>query len=116
MALRCLRNPGRSSYKSYSRSKPLTIEEFDREKAWWGGLQRKGRKANEYAWKVSAQDLAARNYNLDCKNPHKVAVEVGDPDALMAEYQDISRQLQAAQQALKTELLSALRATSEGAV
>ena len=33
----------------------------------------------------------------------------------MAEYQDITRQLQAAQLALKTELLAALKATSEGA-
>jgi type I restriction enzyme M protein len=79
------------------------------------GPQRKGRKTTEHAWKVSAKDLGARNYNLDCKNPHEVAVELGDPDELMAEYQDITRQLQAAQQALKTELLAALKATSGGA-
>lgn len=36
----------------------------------------------------------------------------GDPDELMAEYQDITRQLQVAQQALKAELLAALKATS----
>jgi type I restriction enzyme M protein len=105
-------HPYPAGYKSYSRSKPLTIEEFDREKAWWGGPQRKGRKTTEHAWKVSAKALAARNYNLDCKNPHEVAVELGDPDELMAEYQDITRQLQAAQQALKTELLAALKTTS----
>ncbi len=105
-------HPYPEGYKSYSRSKPLTIEEFDHEKAWWGGPQRKGRKTTEHAWKISAKDLAARNYNLDCKNPHEVAVELGDPDELMAEYQDISRQLQVAQQALKTELLAALKATS----
>ncbi|ACO80290.1 DNA methylase [Azotobacter vinelandii CA] len=105
-------HPYPEGYKSYSRSKPLTIEEFNREKAWWGGPQRKGRKTTEHAWKVSAKDLVARNYNLDCKNPHEVAVELGDPDELMAEYQEITRQLQAAQQALKTELLAALKATS----
>lgn len=105
-------HPYPAGYKSYSRSKPLTIEEFDLEKSWWGGPQRKGRKTTEHAWKTSAKDLAARNYNLDCKNPHEVAVELGDPDELMAEYQDITRQLQAAQQALKTELLAALKATS----
>lgn len=105
-------HPYPEGYKSYSRSKPLTIEEFDLEKTWWGGPQRKGRKTTEHAWKISAKDLAARNYNLDCKNPHEVAVELGDPDELMAEYQDITRQLLAAQQALKTELLAALKATS----
>ncbi|GAB1575922.1 N-6 DNA methylase [Bordetella petrii] len=108
-------HPYPEGYKNYSRSKPLTIEEFDREKTWWGGPQRKGRKTTEHAWKVSAKELAARNYNLDCKNPHQVAVEFGDPDELMAEYQDITRQLQAAQQALKAELLAALKTTSGGA-
>ena len=90
----------------------MTIEEFDLEKSWWGGPQRKGRKITEHAWKVPAKDLAARSYNLACKNPHEVAVELVDPDELMAEYQDITRQLHAAQQALKTELLAALKATS----
>lgn len=107
-------HPYPAGYKSYSRSKPLTIDEFDLEKAWWGGPQRKGRKTTEHAWKVSAKDLAARNYNLDCKNPHEVAVELGDPDELMAEYQDVTRQLQVAQQALKTALLAALKATDGG--
>src|SRR5690606_8308988 len=105
-------HPYPEGYKSYSRSKPLTIEEFDREKAWWGGPLRKGRKITEHAWKVSVKDIAARNYNLDSKNPHEVAVELGDPAELLAEYHDITRQLQAAQQALKTKLLAALKATS----
>ena len=25
---------------------------------------------NEYAWKVSAEEIKQRNYNLDIKNPH----------------------------------------------
>lgn len=105
-------HPYPEGYKSYSRSKPLTIDEFKLEKSWWGGAERKGRKTTEYAWKISAKEIANRNYNLDCKNPHQVTVELGDPDTLMAEYQEITRQLQAAQQALKTELLTALKATS----
>lgn len=109
-------HPYPEGYKSYSRSKPLTIEEFDLEKDWWGGHSRKGRKTTENAWKVSAKDLAARNYNLDCKNPHEVAVEHGDPDELMVEFLDITRQLQVAQQALKTELLTALKSTDGGTV
>lgn len=51
---------------------------------------------------------------MDCKNPHEVAVELGDPDELMAEYQDISRQLQGPQRAQKTGLPTALKATSGG--
>ncbi|GHT89051.1 hypothetical protein AGMMS49543_27930 [Betaproteobacteria bacterium] len=101
-------HPYPEAYKSYSRSKPLTIAEFDREKAWWGGTARQGREANEYAWKVSAEEIAARNYNLDCKNPHQLAVTHSDPEALWQDYQALVRQLEAAQNALKTELLSAL--------
>jgi len=101
-------HPYPEGYKSYSRGKPLTIAEFDLEKKWWGGAQRKGRKVTEQAWKVSAKDIAARNYNLDCKNPHQVEIIHRKPDDLMQEYQEISRQLAAAQQALKAELIACL--------
>lgn len=68
----------------------------------------KGRKTTENAWKISAADIAARNYNLDCKNPHAVEVNHCAPADLMAEYQEISRQLTEAQAALKAELMQAL--------
>jgi hypothetical protein len=68
----------------------------------------KGRKTNEYAWKVSAKESPDRNYNLDCKNPRQVKVENGDTEKLMWEYQKITRQLQAAQSDLKQELMAAL--------
>jgi len=101
-------HPYPDGYKSYSRSKPLTLAEFEREKAWWGGADRIGREAKEYAWKVSATDLAARGYNLDIKNPHKVDVVHTDPQELMQEYAELTRQVQAAQNALKQELVAAL--------
>ena len=101
-------HPYPEGYKAYSRTRPLTIQEFDREKAWWGGAEREGRKADEYAWKVTVEDIAARNYNLDCKNPHEVAVNHRDPEELMEEYLDITRKLEAAQAALKQELMQAL--------
>ena len=107
-------HPYPEGYKSYSRSKPLTIQEFDREKKWWGGADRKGRKKSEYAWKISVSDLAERNYNLDCKNPHEVEVNHRDPDELMQEYLEIARQMQEAQNALKEELILALQQTSGG--
>jgi len=101
-------HPYPEGYKSYSRSKPLTIGEFDLEKKWWGGAARKGRKTSAYAWKVSAKEIAERNYNLDCKNPHEVAVNHRDPEELMQEYKDIVRLLEEAQNALKKELMQAL--------
>ena len=57
-------HPYPEGYKAYSRTRPLTIGEFDREKKWWGGKSRKGRKTSEYAWKVSAKEIAKGNYNL----------------------------------------------------
>ena len=101
-------HPYPDGYKSYSRSKPLDIKEFDLEKSWWGGASRKGRKTTQHAWNISAADIAARNYNLDCKNPHAVAINHRAPADLMAEYQEISRQLAEAQNALKAELMQAL--------
>lgn len=101
-------HPYPDGYKSYSRSKPLTIGEFDPEKAWWGGKTRKSRQVTPQAWKVSVEELAARNYNLDCKNPHEIAVDHGDPKELMAEYQELAKQLRLVQDALKAELMEAL--------
>jgi type I restriction enzyme M protein len=96
-------HPYPEGYKSYSRSKPLTIQEFDREKAWWNK-----RKTTEHAWKVPVEEIVARNYNLDCKNPHVIEVNHRDPEELMADYQKIVAQLKAAQQALKSELIACL--------
>ena len=96
-------HPYPEGYKSYSRSKPLTIAEFEREKKWWGK-----RKQNEYAWKVSLQEIEDRNYNLDIKNPHVVDVENGDPEELMKEYEEITKQLNATRDLLKKELMRAL--------
>ena len=38
----------------------------------------------EVAWKVTADEVKARNYNLDIKNPHTVANNHGDPEELLA--------------------------------
>ena len=109
-------HPYPDGYKSYSRGKPLTIEEFDLEKKWWGSASRKGRKGSQYAWKVAAKEIAENNYNLDAagKNPHQNEVHHADPEELMSEYQRIVGELQKAQAALKAELMAALTATAEG--
>ncbi|MCS4533948.1 type I restriction-modification system subunit M [Neisseria montereyensis] len=101
-------HPYPEGYKSYSRSKPLTIGEFDLEKSWWGGAARKGRKATRHAWKVSATELADRGYNLDCKNPYQETVVQADPETLIAEYQSIVKQIEILQTELKAELAASL--------
>ena len=97
-------HPYPPGYKSYSKSKPLTIGEFEREKKWWNN-----RRQNEYAWKVSLAEIEECNYNLDFKNPHVVEEEAGDPEELLREYEELNRQLMATRDRLKQELAQALR-------
>ncbi|KAF5427787.1 type I restriction enzyme M protein [Candidatus Methanomarinus sp.] len=58
-------------YKKYNKTKPLRIEEFDLEKAWW-----EDREENQYAWGVSIDEIKKRNYNLDIKNPYRKDADV----------------------------------------
>ncbi|HKL25527.1 MAG TPA: N-6 DNA methylase [Desulfuromonadales bacterium] len=59
------------------KTKPMRIEEFAPEKAWWGH-----REESEQAWKVSVEQIKANGYNLDIKSPNTVADELGDPEEL----------------------------------
>lgn len=53
-------------YKSYGKTKPITIHEFGLEKEWWNN-----REVNSNAWKVTFDELKSRNFNLDIKNPSR---------------------------------------------
>jgi type I restriction enzyme M protein len=70
--------------KAYSMTKPIRFEHLQGCIDWWGGPKRKGREEGPFAWKVTAEELKARGYNLDIKNPHTVADDHGDPDELLA--------------------------------
>jgi type I restriction enzyme M protein len=61
-------HPYPEGQKSYSKTKPIRIEEFELEKQWWGN-----RVENEYAWRVTAEEIRARGYNLDVKNPQNIS-------------------------------------------
>jgi len=96
-------HPYPEGYKSYSRGKPLRIEEFDLEKKWWTK-----RKQNEYTWKVSAKEIQDKNYNLDFKNPHFVDAIHLDPEKLLLQYEEISKKLNETREQLKKELMLAI--------
>ena len=106
-------HPYPDGYKSYSRSNPLTIEEFDLEKEWWGGSNRKGRKVTKNAWKVSVKELEERNYNFDCKNPHEEEIIHQDPVELVSEYENMQLELAKVQNQLKLELIQAFENTDK---
>ncbi len=70
--------------KAYSMTKPIRLEHLQGCIEWWGGPKRKGREQGPLAWKVTAEDVKARGYNLDIKNPHTVADDHGEPEELLA--------------------------------
>ena len=95
--------------KSYNKTKPIRIEEFEAEKKWWGKPgQEKKRKETELAWRVSLADIAARGYNLDVKNPRTVDDAHRDPAELLAEYQRAQAAVAEVREKLRHELETAL--------
>lgn len=96
-------HPYPEGYVSYSKTRPMRIEEFEPEKKWW-----KKRKETEQAWKVSAKDIAERGYNLDIKNPNAIDDAHVDPDELLAGYMKMMKEIGALQDELKKELMAAL--------
>lgn len=61
--------------RQYSKTKPITDSEFDVVKQWWHNkVENKSgeseRVENEHAWRVSIEEIKAKNWNLDFKNPH----------------------------------------------
>jgi type I restriction enzyme M protein len=89
--------------KSYNKTKPMRIEEFEAEKTWWNN-----RVENEQAWKVSADDIKARNYNLDIKNPHSPDAVVHDPETLLADYAALQVKISETRSQLRAVLADAL--------
>jgi type I restriction enzyme M protein len=77
-------HPYPEGVKSYNKGKPINIKEFDLEKAWW--TDRDNEKYSRYAWKVSAEEIKARNYNLDIKNPHQESDDLPPPEELLKAY------------------------------
>lgn len=89
--------------KSYNKTKPIDIKEFDTEKEWW-----KNKQENEYAWRVPVEQIIESGYNLDIKNPHSPEASLGDPDKLLSQYQELLKQLDTTRNQLKAELALAL--------
>jgi type I restriction enzyme M protein len=96
-------HPYPEGYKSYSKTKPMRIEEFAPEKEWWDA-----RGETERAWKVAAVDIAVGGYNLDIANPHVVDDAHEDPDVLVARYAEANAEVEAALNALRNSLAEAL--------
>lgn len=103
-------HPYPDGVKNYNKTKPMKFEEFAAEQAWWGdeadGFA--ARVENEQAWKVSIDDIIARNFNLDIKNPHVGEQTSHDPDELLARYAVEQAEIQQLRDQLKGILATAL--------
>ena len=62
----------------------------------------------EQAWKVDIEEIKARNYNLDFKNPHTVADDHGDPAELLAKLEQDEQKAAVLRDQLKVILAEAL--------
>ena len=102
-------HPYPEGVKSYNKTKPIRIEEFAPEKAWW-----KKRVENEHAWRVTIEDIKAGNFNLDLKNPHVSDEGPGDVDELLPEYEKLLSQIAETRAELKNKLKEALTSAAKG--
>lgn len=107
--------------KAFNKTKPMRLEDFDGCASWWGSgntqqqkLARNDRQATEHAWVVSLEEVAARNYNLDIKNPHRDEQVSHDPDALLIEYSQQQASIRELRDQLRGVLAEALSDNTEG--
>lgn len=100
-------HPYPEGQKSYNKTKPIRIEEFQPERDWWTH-----REENEHAWRVPIEEIKDNGYNLDRKNPHNADTGPGDVDELLPEYEKLLTQIAETRGRLRDELHAALTATA----
>lgn len=103
-------HPYPAGVKNYNKTKPMKFEEFQAEIDWWGNEADgfASRVETEQAWQVSIDDIIARNFNLDIKNPHVGEVISHDPQELLTDYAKQQDDIQALRDQLKGILSAAL--------
>ena len=94
--------------KAYSTRRPIRLEYLQGCIDWWGGESRKGRKETDRAWKVTVEQVKARGYNLDIKNPHAQDEDYGDPEELLEKLTTAEAETAALREELKAVLAEAL--------
>ncbi len=94
--------------KAYSMTRPIKVEHLHGCVEWWGGAERQNRQQTEVAWKVCIDEIKARNYNLDVKNPHTMTDDHGDPHELLAKLEQDEQKTDSLRDQLKSILAEAL--------
>src|SRR5690554_4128901 len=99
-------HPYPDGVKSYNKGKPINIKEFDLEKEWW--VNREDEKFSQYAWKVTADEIKNRNFNLDIKNPHQVSDNLASPEEILKQYNTTTKKVSSLQDEIIKVLNEAL--------
>lgn len=95
-----------SFQKAYSKTRPIKREYLQPIVEWWGGADRAGRVENDFAWKMSYDELVSRNFNLDIKNPNSAIEDYGASESLMKDFENIKGELNNSIHKLQIELES----------
>lgn len=85
-------------------TRPIKVDHFQSCVDWWGGPER----ANRQAWQVTLDDIKARHYNLDYKNPYSIAADHGAPEELLAQLHNAEAKAAELRAQLKSILAEAL--------
>ena len=96
--------------KAYNKTKPMKFSEMKPIIKWWGNAADgfKTRKETGKAWKVSAEDIEKRGYNLDLSNPNTVNACKRAPKEILPEYEAAQERIATIQGQLKSILAGAL--------
>ena len=75
-------------YKNFSKTKPMELKHFDPAVDWWNNREEIIIDGFDKAKKYTAEEIAARNYNIDlCGYPHEEE-EILPPKELIQQYQE----------------------------
>ena len=86
--------------KSYTKTAPLQFADFAECMAWWPA-----RQENRQAWRVTAEDLVRRGFDLDLRNPNAVQTDYQrDPEVIATMLTRRSSELAIAARALSADL------------
>lgn len=89
-------------------TRPIRLEHFAECVHWWGGPRREGRVVTPSAWRMTAEEVRARGYNLDVSNPYTPERRTDDPEKLLKQLNDVDEVAATLRTKLKTMLAEAL--------
>jgi len=86
--------------KSYSKTKPIQVDEFNPIKDWWNS-----REESDFCWKISIDTIKESGWDLDIKNPNRKEDDIEhSPTELLDMLHDSFQKCDSILSSLKMEL------------